>query len=100
MPGEDDARHKETAELIPFLTRLEPALKVVALELSRFSVYHRHAEEYGSITVPRRPHRHEEGPGFAFSGVLLFLIVGMGGFPDRTGTRQIYWIENPGSSTT
>lgn len=58
MPGEEDSWHLETAQRIPLLTHLEPALKLVPLELCRYSQYHERAEEYGLCLQPSEPYRY------------------------------------------
>lgn len=54
FPGESPDEYRRMAELIPFLTHLEPPEGASAISLERFSPYFDDAQEFGLVNV--RPH--------------------------------------------
>ena len=47
LPGDDDAWYAEMAQLVPYLTHLQPPLGIAPLQYYRYSGYHERPEEWG-----------------------------------------------------
>ncbi len=58
FPDERGEWYDEMAQLMPFLTHVQPPLKVVPLEFCRYSQYHERSEEFGLHLRPARPYSY------------------------------------------
>ena len=53
MPDVDDHWYRETAELVPLITHLQPPYTMTDIMYTRFSVYHNNPEQYGLSFWPK-----------------------------------------------
>ena len=91
FPGEDDAWHGETADLIPLLTHLQPPTAAVPIRFCNFSSYHSEQERFGLSLTPMSYYRHVYPLDRAALMNLAYFFEdeGMGPIKEKTGCDRL-----------
>lgn len=84
LPFEQDEWYAEMAELIPYITHLQPPLSITPLQYHRFSLYHADPEAYRLSLQPIHIYRYIYPlPEQALADMVYFFELKTGG-PDKT----------------
>lgn len=96
FPGENDAWHAETADLLPLLHHLPPPHKAFRVRFDRFSVYQREPERFGLRLVPFDSYRDVFPVSPEGLADLAYFLKDAGDAHETHDSLRIETVEPPG----